>query len=268
MPPNISDGYIMLKPRSEWPNPKESLDELRGRMQTYLATIPGYVVNFHNRLNSDLMNWSQVCVVMLVKIFGDDMIILNTEALKLPKSFSKYRVTVPWKLEQTSGLPLLNVEVNLWLHNGLSIGSIQDLVATSIGGQSVGEILEGVVLILLSVLESKTVVSYLFPSYYSASKWWRYFYCLMSRSLDHWRNQSKSVEKMVNAELWFTTNVEGRDLGSFVSDVQTTTTLCKWLLDRHGGRIWEFGFSQSTDANQWFHWFKSLSLFYWWRSFQ
>ena len=27
MPPNISDGYIMLKPRSEWPNPKESLDE-------------------------------------------------------------------------------------------------------------------------------------------------------------------------------------------------------------------------------------------------
>ena len=41
MPPNISDGYIMLKPRSEWPNPKESLDELRGRMVTYLATIPG-----------------------------------------------------------------------------------------------------------------------------------------------------------------------------------------------------------------------------------
>ena len=52
MPPNISDGYIMLKPRSEWPNPKESLDELRGRMVTYLTTIQAIIVNFHNRLNS------------------------------------------------------------------------------------------------------------------------------------------------------------------------------------------------------------------------
>lgn len=41
MPPNISDGYIMLKPHEKWPNPKESIDELRSRMESYLATIPG-----------------------------------------------------------------------------------------------------------------------------------------------------------------------------------------------------------------------------------
>lgn len=41
MPPNISDGYVMLKPRDAWPNPKETLDELRSRMQAYLATLPG-----------------------------------------------------------------------------------------------------------------------------------------------------------------------------------------------------------------------------------
>ncbi len=32
MPPNISDGIVLLKPHDQWPNPKETIDELRTRM--------------------------------------------------------------------------------------------------------------------------------------------------------------------------------------------------------------------------------------------
>ncbi|VDA14200.1 Cobalt-zinc-cadmium resistance protein CzcA [Acinetobacter baumannii] len=41
MPPNISDAVILLKPHDQWPNPKETLSELRSRMEAFLATLPG-----------------------------------------------------------------------------------------------------------------------------------------------------------------------------------------------------------------------------------
>ncbi|TKW74641.1 MAG: CusA/CzcA family heavy metal efflux RND transporter, partial [Staphylococcus hominis] len=129
MPPNISDGYIMLKPRSEWPNPKESLDELRGRMVTYLATIPGNNSEFSQPIElrfNELI--SGVRSDVGVKIFGDDMNVLNTEATKISKIIQQISGSSAVKVEQTSGLPLLNVEVNKTLaaQYGLSVRSIQD----------------------------------------------------------------------------------------------------------------------------------------------
>ena len=131
MPPNISDGYIMLKPRSEWPNPKESLDELRGRMVTYLATIPGNNSEFSQPIElrfNELI--SGVRSDVGVKIFGDDMNVLNTEATKISKIIQQISGSSAVKVEQTSGLPLLNVEVNKTLaaQYGLSVRSIQDLL--------------------------------------------------------------------------------------------------------------------------------------------
>lgn len=41
MPPNISDGVILLKPKDEWVNKKESIDDLRLRMEEFLETLPG-----------------------------------------------------------------------------------------------------------------------------------------------------------------------------------------------------------------------------------
>ncbi|WP_335954712.1 CusA/CzcA family heavy metal efflux RND transporter, partial [Acinetobacter guillouiae] len=41
MPPNISDAVVLLKPRDEWKNPKQTIDELRQRMIAFLGTLPG-----------------------------------------------------------------------------------------------------------------------------------------------------------------------------------------------------------------------------------
>jgi len=146
MPPNISDGYIMLKPHEKWPNPKESIDELRSRMESYLATIPGNNSEFSQPIElrfNELI--SGVRSDVGVKIFGDDMQVLNGEAAKIAKIIQQVTGSSAVKVEQTSGLPLLNVEVDKFLASqyGLSVKSIQDVVATAIGGQQVGEILEG-----------------------------------------------------------------------------------------------------------------------------
>ena len=225
MPPNISDGYIMLKPRSEWPNPKESLDELRGRMVTYLATIPGNNSEFSQpielRFNESI---SGVRSDVGVKIFGDDMNVLNTEATKISKIIQQISGSSAVKVEQTSGLPLLNVEVNKTLaaQYGLSVRSIQDLVATSIGGQSVGEILEGdrrfdFVIRLGEQDRSVASVSQLPIQLPNGGS------ILLSDVAQVSTIEGINQVSRENGKrrVVVTTNVEGRDLGSFVSDVQT-----------------------------------------------
>jgi len=225
MPPNISDGYIMLKPRSEWPNPKESLDELRGRMVTYLATIPGNNSEFSQPIElrfNELI--SGVRSDVGVKIFGDDMNVLNTEATKISKIIQQTSGSSAVKVEQTSGLPLLNVEVNKTLaaQYGLSVRSIQDLVATSIGGQSVGEILEGdrrfdFVIRLGEQDRSVASVSQLPIQLPNGGS------ILLSDVAQVSTIEGINQVSRENGKrrVVVTTNVEGRDLGSFVSDVQT-----------------------------------------------
>lgn len=225
MPPNISDGYIMLKPHEKWPNPKESIDELRSRMESYLTTIPGNNSEFSQPIElrfNELI--SGVRSDVGVKIFGDDMQVLNGEAAKIAKIIQQVTGSSVVKVEQTSGLPLLNVEVDKFLASqyGLSVKSIQDVVATAIGGQQVGEILEGdrrfdFVIRLRDQDRNVADVSQLpirLPNGGSI---------ILSdvakvASIEGINQVSRENGKR---RIVITANVEGRDLGSFISDLQT-----------------------------------------------
>jgi cobalt-zinc-cadmium resistance protein CzcA len=46
MPPNVSDTFIMLKPRQEWPNPAEPKSVLLQRMEEALEEVPGHNYEF------------------------------------------------------------------------------------------------------------------------------------------------------------------------------------------------------------------------------
>ncbi|EIB6894321.1 CusA/CzcA family heavy metal efflux RND transporter [Acinetobacter baumannii] len=146
MPPNISDGIVLLKPHDQWPNPKETIDELRTRMLQFVNQIPGNNSEFSQPIElrfNELI--SGVRSDIGVKVFGDDMQALNQEAEKIAQQLRSIPGASEVKVEQTDGLPLLNVDVNhaLAAQYGLSVKSIQDIVAASIGGQSVGQILQG-----------------------------------------------------------------------------------------------------------------------------
>ncbi|MFK8984509.1 efflux RND transporter permease subunit [Acinetobacter seifertii] len=146
MPPNISDGIVLLKPHDQWPNPKETIDELRARMLQFVNQIPGNNSEFSQPIElrfNELI--SGVRSDIGVKVFGDDMQVLNQEAEKIAQQLRSIQGASEVKVEQTDGLPLLNVDVNhaLAAQYGLSVKSIQDIVAASIGGQSVGQILQG-----------------------------------------------------------------------------------------------------------------------------
>ncbi|MHA3092501.1 efflux RND transporter permease subunit [Acinetobacter brisouii] len=146
MPPNISDGVILLKPREQWSNPNESIDQLRERMLKFVATLAGNNSEFSQPIElrfNELISGIRSDVG--VKVFGDDMTVLNQEAEKIAQKIRAISGASEVKVEQTSGLPVLNVAIDsaLAAQYGLSVKSVQDLVASSVGGQNVGQILQG-----------------------------------------------------------------------------------------------------------------------------
>lgn len=224
MPPNISDGYIMLKPRDAWPNSKETLDELRSRMQAYLGTLPGNNSEFSQPIElrfNELI--SGVRSDVGVKIFGDDMQVLNAEAEKISKLIQQVSGSTAVKVEQTSGLPLLNVEIDksLAAQYGLSVKTVQDHVSASIGGQNVGEILQGdrrfdFVIRLSEQDRSVNGIAQL-PIQLPNGGSILLTDIATVKMMDGINQVSRENGKR---RVIVTANVEGRDLGSFVTEVQ------------------------------------------------
>jgi len=84
MPPNISDGYIMLKPEKDWPEPKKTHAELLSAIQEEAGKIPGNNYEFSQPIQlrfNELI--SGVRSDVAVKIFGDDNNVLSETAKKV-----------------------------------------------------------------------------------------------------------------------------------------------------------------------------------------
>ena len=224
MPPNISDGVILLKPKEEWKDPKETIDSLRQRMQAYLETLPGNNSEFSQPIElrfNELISGIRSDVG--VKIFGDDIAVLNQEAEKISKQIQTISGATAVKVEQTDGLPLLNVEVDksLVAQYGLSVREVQNLVATSIGGQSVGQILQGdrrfdFVLRLSDEQRTAQQLAMLPVQLPNGG---------LIQLQDIAKVENVSGINQVSREngkrrVVITANVEGRDLGSFVQELQ------------------------------------------------
>lgn len=226
MPPNISDAVILLKPRDQWENPKESIDELRTRMQAFLETIPGNNSEFSQPIElrfNELI--SGVRSDVGIKVFGDDMNVLNTQAQAIAQKVQKISGATAVKVEQTTGLPVLNVDINhaLAAQYGLSVKTIQDVVAASIGGQKVGQILQG---------DRRFDFEIRLPDEQrTAQNLAQLPIQLPNGGLIQLQDVAKvetiSGMSQVGREngkrrVIVTANVEGRDLGSFVQELQAT----------------------------------------------
>ncbi|OEZ91855.1 efflux RND transporter permease subunit [Duganella phyllosphaerae] len=146
MPPNISDGYIMLKPQSDWPKPRKTRDELLADIQATLARLPGNGYEFSQPIQlrfNELI--SGVRSDVAVKLFGDDTDVLNDTAAKIATTLGGVAGAAEVKVEQTTGLPMLTVQIDRekTARYGLNVGDVQDTIATAIGGAEAGTMFEG-----------------------------------------------------------------------------------------------------------------------------
>lgn len=146
MPPNISDSYVMLKPQSEWPDPDKSRETLIAELQQAAASVPGsnYELSQPIQLRFNELV-SGVRSDVAVKVFGDDMNVLNQTAAKIAATLQKVPGASEVKVEQTTGLPVLtiNIDRDKAARYGLNVGDVQDAIAIAVGGRQAGILYEG-----------------------------------------------------------------------------------------------------------------------------
>ncbi|MFJ2491333.1 CusA/CzcA family heavy metal efflux RND transporter [Pseudomonas iridis] len=146
MPPNISDSYVMLKPKEQWPDPGKSRETLMAELQAVAATLPGsnYELSQPIQLRFNELI-SGVRSDVAVKVFGDDMDVLNATAAKIAAAMQKVSGASEVKVEQTTGLPVLtiNIDRDKAARYGLNVGDVQDTIAVAVGGRQAGTLYEG-----------------------------------------------------------------------------------------------------------------------------
>lgn len=228
MPPNISDGYIMLKPKSEWPDQQQTLPELRERLQEVVEHQVGAVSEFSQPIElrfNELISGIRSDVG--VKIFGDDMQVLNQQAEIIAAKLRQINGAADVKVEQTSGLPLLTVEIkrDAAALYGLSSQQIQDTVAAAIGGTVAGQILQGDRRFDLVIRQSDQMRN---PEQLAQLPIRLNTGGVVALSQVADVRMVLGINQMSRENgkrrVVVTTNVNGRDLGSFVSDLQATVS--------------------------------------------
>lgn len=146
MPPNISDSYVMLKPKAQWPDPGKSREALIADIQRASARVPGSAYELSQPIQlrfNELI--SGVRSDVAVKVFGDDMTVLNKTANDIAAALQGLSGASEVKVEQTSGLPVLtiNIDRDKAARFGLNVGDVQDTIAVAVGGRQAGTLYQG-----------------------------------------------------------------------------------------------------------------------------
>lgn len=233
MPPNISDGYIMLKPEDSWPKPKKTRPELLAAIQQAANNVPGNNYEFSQPIQlrfNELI--SGVRSDVAVKIFGDDMAVLNATADKVSTVLGKITGAAEVKIEQTSGLPMLtvNIDRDKTARYGLNVADVQDVVATAIGGKEAGTLFQGdrrfdiVVRLpeeLRSDLEAFKRLPISLPRSAGGEGRTNYIPLAEVASLELAPGPNQISREDGKRRIVVSANVRGRDIGSFVSEAET-----------------------------------------------
>ncbi|MGH8629242.1 MAG: efflux RND transporter permease subunit, partial [Burkholderiales bacterium] len=225
MPPNISDGYVMLKPHDEWPDPSKSKAQLSEEIVAVLARQPGNAYEISQPIQlrfNELI--SGVRSDLGIKVYGDDLEQLLAAGNRIAAVVNGVEGAEGVKVEQVAGLPVLSIQPKrIALHRyGLNIAEVQDVLAAALGGEDAGTLFEGdrrfaIVVRLPEAQRGDLVALERLPiplergGYVPLAE-------VATLSLAPGPNQiSRENSKR---RLVVSANVRGRDLGSFVGEVQ------------------------------------------------
>jgi cobalt-zinc-cadmium resistance protein CzcA len=146
MPPSVADGFVILKDRSEWPNPSRKKSELVQAIEEAVRDIPGNNYKFTQPIQ---MRFNELIAGVrsdvAVKVFGDDMETLFAHANDVSKLLSSIPGASDVKVEPVTGLPMISIDFNrpALARFGISVADAQEVISTAIGGNAAGELFEG-----------------------------------------------------------------------------------------------------------------------------
>lgn len=226
VPPSVADNFIIMKPREQWPNPKKNKDQIVEDLAALVEPIPGNRYEFlqpiQMRFNELL---SGVRAELAIKVFGDDFDVLNTVGSDIETAISSVEGIADIQMEQTTGLPMLTIipKLEKLAQYGISKAVIQEQLATSLGGRVAGKFYQGdaradIVVRLQERMRSDVDALYRLPIHLPDG---HYVPLQELADLEMLLGANQVNRENGKRRVVVTANVRGRDLGSFVADVQT-----------------------------------------------
>nr|WP_314533414.1 CusA/CzcA family heavy metal efflux RND transporter [uncultured Pseudomonas sp.] len=259
MPPNISDSYVMLKPKDQWPDPKKSRETLIADIQRASAIVPGSAYELSQPIQlrfNELI--SGVRSDVAVKVFGDDMEVLNKTAGEIAETLQKLSGASEVKVEQTSGLPVLtiNIDRDKAARFGLNVGDVQDTIAVAVGGRQAGTLYEGdrrfdMVVRLSDALRTDIdgLSRLLIPVPGNASGQLGFIALSQVASLDLVLGPNQISRENGKRLVIVSANVRGRDIGSFVEEAESAI-LARVKVPAGYWTTWGGQFEQLKEASE------------------
>ncbi|HKO76727.1 MAG TPA: efflux RND transporter permease subunit, partial [Flavobacterium sp.] len=145
MPIESGDMIIVLKDKSEWTGDYENWEDLANAMKEEMEAIPGANIEVSQPIQmrfNELMTGSRSDIA--IKIFGDDLEILDTKAKELIAKVNNIEGIGDLKADKVTGLPQITVkyDYNKIALYGLNITDINQIIRSSFAGESAGKIYE------------------------------------------------------------------------------------------------------------------------------
>ncbi|MGQ0442345.1 MAG: efflux RND transporter permease subunit [Methylophilaceae bacterium] len=146
VPPSVADNFVMLKPQSEWPNPSLSKSELVSQIQAAVSEVPGNNYEFTQPIQmrfNELI--SGVRSDVAVKVFGDDIEVMDNTAKQISIILSTVQGGEDVKVEQTTGLPILTVNIDRQkiARLAINVADVQEAISIAMNGREAGTLFEG-----------------------------------------------------------------------------------------------------------------------------
>jgi heavy metal efflux system protein len=227
MPPSVADNFVILKARDQWPNPARPKQDLVDAIEAAVRELPGNNYEFTQPIQmrfNELI--SGVRSDLGIKVIGDDLEQLQNSAAEILEVLEKIPGAADARMEQVTGLPVLTItpKRQQLAAYGLTVNQVQDFVATAIAGESAGLIYEGdrrfeIMVRLPENLRTDLLALERLPVPIDGEPYFVPLNEIARIELTPAPNQiSRENGKR---QIIVTANVRGRDLGSFVREVQT-----------------------------------------------
>jgi heavy metal efflux system protein len=227
MPPNVADNFVIMKPRSKWPDPGRDKQDLIEAMEKSLKEIPGSNYEFTQPIEmrfNELI--SGIRSDLGIKVIGDDLNQLVKSANEVLKILNSVDGVADARVEQVTGLPVITIvpDRQAMTNYAVDIKHLQDTVTSAIAGIHAGIIFEGdrrfdIVIRLPEDLRTQPDILMRLPiaiekepGYVPLSELARIELAPLPNQIS--RENGKRLV-IVSA------NVRDRDLGSFVTEVQS-----------------------------------------------
>ncbi|MBI5706421.1 MAG: efflux RND transporter permease subunit [Armatimonadetes bacterium] len=145
MPLSITDSYVILKERRQW-RAGMTKDMIREEIEKKVSEVPGQGYNFSQPIElrfNELI--SGVKADIGIKVFGEDLDILKQKADEIAAVVRALPGAADVEVEQVEPIPVLQFDIDreAIARYGVSIHEIQELVSSALGGEEIGQIVEG-----------------------------------------------------------------------------------------------------------------------------